>query len=224
MGNIFRKDEIVNLCKDKSVLHLGFIQHSDLYKDLIKDDNWLHEKISKVSTKLIGFDYLKDDVEIIKKEYNYECYFADVTRLEDVEYTEKLDIIVCGELIEHLDNPGLMLAGIKKYMHENTKLIITTPNPWSRNRLSLIKKGVYESEWLNKEHTCWYSFQTLIQLLERYNYIEDKYSYYNGETENASKTFNISILNKLKDFKDSKTLKDVNKKGLFFIAKLKNDK
>jgi len=224
MREIYRKDEIIKMCHNKTVLHLGFIQHSHLYKELIQSGEWLHDKIYKVSRKLVGFDYLKEDVEIIKKEYDYECYYADVTKLEDVDYNEKFDIIVCGELIEHLDNPGLMLNGIKKFMHQDTLLIITTPNPWSKKRLSLIKKGKYESEWLNKEHTCWFSYQTLKQLLERYNYVEVKYEYYHYETINDTKLFKINFLNKLKKAKDLMLLKDINKNGLFFIAKLNNAK
>ena len=40
----------------------------------------------------------------------------------------KFDVIVIGDLIEHLSNPGLMLYRIKKFCDERTKIIITTPN------------------------------------------------------------------------------------------------
>jgi len=224
MGEIFRKDEIIKICRNKNVLHLGFIQHSYLYNELIQSGKWLHEKINKVSKKLVGFDFLKEEIKIIKKKYNYECYYADVTKLEYVDYDEKFDVIICGELIEHLDNPGLMLNGIKRFMHRDSLLIITTPNPWSKKRLSLIRKGIPESEWLNKEHICWFSYQTLKQLLERYNYVEVKYGYYHYETIEDFKFFKIDFLNKLKKIKDSIFLKDINKNGLFFIAKLDNEK
>ncbi len=117
-----------------------------------------------------------------------------------------------------------MLEGIKRFMHENSLLIITTPNPWSKNRLKLIKKGVDESKWVNPEHTCWYSFQTLKQLLGRYNYYEDYYDYFHGQTmDDFNQTFKISFFNWLKKVKDSLiTIPDINYNGLFFIAKLTN--
>jgi hypothetical protein len=43
----FRKDEIVNQCKNKNVLHLGFIQHN-LYEQKIKENGkfrWIECKI-----------------------------------------------------------------------------------------------------------------------------------------------------------------------------------
>ncbi len=99
---IFRKDKIIELCKGQEVLHLGFIQHSNLYKRLIEEDRWLHEKLNKVASKLIGFDYLESDVLTLSKIFGYEAYYCDVTKLDKLKYDYEFDVIVCGELIEHL--------------------------------------------------------------------------------------------------------------------------
>ncbi len=219
---IFRKDKIVSLCENKSVLHLGFVQHSDQYQNMIDKGVWLHEMINKVASKLVGFDFLEEEVNILKQAYGYEAYCADVTKLENVKLSEQYDVIVCGELIEHLDNPGVMLNGIKRFMHKDSLLIITTPNPWSKNRLNLIKKQVPESKWLNPEHTCWFSFQTLKQLLERYDFEEDFYGYSNGNTSKEfSNVFKNPLLNKMKQIKDSIfKIPEMNSNGLFFVAKI----
>ncbi len=224
MGKKYRKSEIIRLCEGKTVLHLGFIQHSHLYETLIKEDKWLHGKIGKMAKKLVGFDYLEKDVRKIKKQFDYECYYADVTKLNEIEYENKFEVIVCGELIEHLENPGLMLQGIKRYMNEQTILILTTPNPWSRQRIRLLKRGIIEAEWLNKEHTCWFSYFTLKQLLERTGYKEEKYDFYYDESEeeefqNISKLLKLYL--KLKQRFLLKRLPEYFQKGLFFVAKLK---
>lgn len=219
---IYRKDRIIELCRNKSVLHLGFIQHSHLYQNLIKEGKWLHEKIAKVSTKLVGFDYLAKDVDFIKINLHYECYYADVTNLQELTYQNTFDVIVCGELIEHISNPGLMLDGIKRFMHKDSIIIVTTPNPWSKNRLKLIKQEKNESEWLNPEHICWFSHQTLKQLLERHGYSELYYGYYYGEESNEKKNyFKSGILNRLKTFKDQMVNEPKEShNGLFFVTKL----
>jgi len=36
---IFRKDKIVELCEDKSVLHLGCIQHANLWRQKPKEND-----------------------------------------------------------------------------------------------------------------------------------------------------------------------------------------
>lgn len=218
---IYRKDKIMDLCKGKNVLHLGFVQHHDLWRKKIAENDWLHEKINIVSNYLVGIDYLADDVETIKKEYGYEAYYADVTKQEDMirikhSIKEDIDVIVCGELIEHVANPGLMLDNLKMLMSENTVLVITTPNPFAQHRMKLMKLGHYESEWLNKEHVCWYSFQTLKQLLERMGYKEVEYGYYDAE-----KMVSEPLVRKVKGY-IKKRIKPFNKElsnGLFFVAK-----
>lgn len=218
---IYRKDKIMDLCKGKNVLHLGFIQHHDLWRKKIAENDWLHEKINIVSNYLVGIDYLADDVEIIKNEYGYEAYCADVTKKEDMWRIKHcidmdIDVIVCGELIEHVANPGMMLDNLRMFMSKNTILIITTPNPFSEHRMQLMKSGHYEYEWLNKEHVCWYSFQTLKQLLERMEYKEVDYGYYDAEKKVSER-----LMQRVKDYikKRIKPLCKELSNGLFFVAK-----
>jgi ubiquinone/menaquinone biosynthesis C-methylase UbiE len=227
MNKIHRKDEIIRLSTDKKVLHLGFIQHSHLWEIKIKQDDWLHSKLHDVASKLVGVDYLTDEVNEIKEQYCYDVYSADVMYLDDLILSEKFDVIICGELIEHIENPGLMLDGIKRFMHEKSILIITTPNPWRKLWIHNMSSGIMEDKWLNKEHVSWYSFQTLKQLLQRKGYSEVKYQYYTSESNNYAGNRNILIktFNQIKEFMlDIYCMKRnsvQNYQGLFFVAALK---
>jgi len=194
---IFRKEKIIKLCFNKTVLHLGFIQHAHLWKQKIEKNEWLHSKIAKVSKELIGIDYLKDEIKIIKKELGFDSYFANVMFLDKLHLDKKFDVIVCGELIEHIENPSLMLEGIKRFMHKDSILIITTPNPWSKARINMINENILEDQWLNPEHIAWYSFQTLKQLLQRLGFKKVIYDYYYAETRNDFKNIKIGILKRL---------------------------
>jgi hypothetical protein len=80
---LYRKDKLLELVKDKSVLHLGFVHHFD-YQKAIDNDTWLHKDLALASKEIVGFDYLAKEVEEIKVQYNYEGYFADVMKLEEV--------------------------------------------------------------------------------------------------------------------------------------------
>lgn len=179
---IFRKDKIVELCTGKSVLHLGFIQHSHLYQKKIDENDWLHSQIAKVASKTVGIDFLPGDVQEIKMKYAYDVYVGDVTRLNEIKLHGFFDVIVCGELIEHLENPGLMLEGIKEFMTQESIVILTTPNPWSREFTSYNRKRVPEEKWLNPEHTMWFSMQTLKQILERCGFELIVSDYYYGQS------------------------------------------
>jgi len=226
MNPTFRKDTIVDLCRNKRVLHLGYIQHAHLYIKLMEEGLWLHEKIHQVANYLVGIDYLDEEVKWFRGNTEYEVYAADVTRLDQWDYHERFDVIVCGELIEHLENPGLMLNGLKRLMHQDSELIITTPNPWSRNRLRLVRKGEDESLWVNPEHTCWFSYQTLKQILDRTGFEEISYGYYFGETKNEVFPVQKSVFRpfaKLKRWYLLKSVKERYYTGLFFRVKLKQD-
>lgn len=218
MKIIYRKDEIVRRSEGNTVLHLGFVQHSNLWRKKIEENDWLHSQISKVAKKIVGIDFLKEEVDIIQEELGYEVYFGDVMQLSEVEIDEKFDLIICGELIEHIENAGLMLDGIKRFMHKESQLIITTPNPWRKLWVDKIYEQKDETNWLNKEHVSWYSHQTLKQLLERKNYEEVLYGYYRSESESIAPSGGLrSKLKRL--FSRYHIIKD--SEGLFFVTKLK---
>ena len=224
MKKIYRKDEILKYCTNKNVLHIGFIQHANMWRQKIDEKDWLHSKIMSVANSVVGIDYLKNEVEIIKKELGIECYYGDATNLSQVKIDKKFDVIVCGELIEHIANPGLMLDGLKRFMNKDTILIITTPNPWRDLWVYNIFNNNNEGNWLNKEHVCWYSYQTLKQLLERYNYKEVSYDYYYAENySNQDATILRKIKNLIKKiFNIYYENKDIKNKyeGLFFVSKI----
>lgn len=178
---VFRKDEIVALCTGRSVLHLGFIQH-DVWREKRAQGDWLHDRLLAAAAHVVGVDYLASEVEAIRAEVGCACVVGDVMALDRVGLDERFDVVVCGELIEHVENPGLLLAGIQRFCHAATKVIITTPNPWCEARLRLIDEGRLEPEWLNPEHVAWYSPQTLAQLLVRCGYAVERADFYYAES------------------------------------------
>lgn len=161
-----RKDQLISYAKGKSVLHLGYVHH-DNFREIIESKNWLHNELAEVANDIVGFDYLEDAVDFLRNEYGYVGYHADAMHLEDVKIDKQFDLIICGDLIGHLENPGLMLSGIQRFMHENSLLIITTPNPYSLRRIIKILLKKYDDDWINDELVAWYTSGTLSHLCER---------------------------------------------------------
>lgn len=227
MSIIYRIDEIVSICKGKKVLNLGFVQHKN-WKDRLEKGVWLHQQIADVAKSVDGVDLLLDEVESINKELGQSNFYGDVTNLDDVPLNEKYDVIVCGELIEHIDNPGAMLKGVKRFMRSDSQLIITTPNAFSESWVRMAWNGKEGKDFLNKQHVCWYSFHTLRQLLERHGYSEVKYDYYFSSNKKLSsfKPVFTNSKNLIKRFFPS-TYKNiagsgVKSGGLFFVTSLKS--
>ena len=217
-----RKEAIIKYCKGKVVLDLGCTQHRMMGKE-IKEQDWLHFKIQQVSQKLIGLDFLKDEVERLNM-VGYSIICGDVENIDKIKFPiNRFDIIVCGELIEHLSNPGLFLKNLKKIMNNRTLLIITTPNVYSRQRIKLMLDKKYEKEWLNKEHKCWYSYETLKQLLNSYDYQKVSWGYYSPsiiKNENMFWEIKQTIKRKI-NYKHCNQIELED--GLFFVSKVKDE-
>jgi len=223
MKKIFydRKESVVNYCKGKVVLDLGCTQHRMMGKE-VKEKDWLHFRIKKVAKKVIGIDYLKEEIKRLNS-IGYNIIYGNVENIDKIKLPiNNFDVIVCGELIEQLLNPGLFLKNLKKIMNNRTLLIITTPNVYSRQRIKLMFDKKYEKKWLNKEHKAWYSFETLKQLLKSRDYQEVSWGYYCPPVKNKGMFWKIKQIIKRKiNYKhcNQVELED----GLFFISKIKDE-
>jgi 2-polyprenyl-3-methyl-5-hydroxy-6-metoxy-1,4-benzoquinol methylase len=170
MKRFYSKNEfILSRCKNKSVLDLGCIEH-DLFQERMKKKEWLHMNIQKVAKSLIGVDILKEYIiELNKKGFN--IIFGNVEKLDEVAELKgkNFDVIVAGDLIEHLFNQGNFINSLKPFFKENTEVIITTPNCFSTK--FMIPYFFCGKEKVREDHTCWFSINTLKQLLELNGFI-----------------------------------------------------
>ncbi len=184
-----RIESILKYCVDKVVLDLG-CSHHDLYEDRLKKHQWLHSRICQVAKSTVGVDYLESEVYKLRR-LGYNVILGNVEELYKLNLERKFDTIVAGELIEHLFNPGLFLDSVKTLMSNKTRLIITTPNVYAYHRIKLKLDRQFEEHWLNPEHVCWYSFQSLKQLLLRKEFsieFESCYTFIKGKERNLKYT------------------------------------
>ena len=150
-----REEFIVERCKDKVVYHLGCIGP-------------LHSMIEKEAKEAWGFDKL-DNNENIK---NYVQ--IDFEKTAFPIGIPKPEIIICGELLEHLSNPGMLLDNL----HFDCPIIVTAPNAFSSIGWEWVTKKQLEN--VNKDHVAYYSYWTLKTLLERHNFDIKEFYWYNG--------------------------------------------
>lgn len=105
----------------------------------------------------------------------------DVQRMDLDRWPEHLppwpvDLVLCGEVLEHLANPGRLLEHLALAYH-NIPVIITVPNAMSQAARRHMERGV---ENINRDHVAWYSYYTLLTLVERYGYELQEWYWYNG--------------------------------------------
>lgn len=174
-----RLDVIRSFCKDKSVLHLGCTNYP-YTEEAINNDMLLHFELSKITTRLCGLDADKTGLDILRKHGTDDLYEADLEKLDAVPLNETFDVIIAGEMIEHLNNPGLFLEGIKRFMTKDTSLVLTTINAYCAMRYAIYflrgKKGANEP--VHPDHVAYYSYKTLKLIIERHGLSMDEFYFY----------------------------------------------
>jgi 2-polyprenyl-3-methyl-5-hydroxy-6-metoxy-1,4-benzoquinol methylase len=73
---------------------------------------------------------------------------------------DAMDIVICFEMIEHIDQPDLLLTEIKRVLKKDGTLILSTPN-------KRITSPTTEKS-LNPYHKKEYTFLELKELLQKY--------------------------------------------------------
>lgn len=143
------------------ILDIGCVQHNANAAD---KDMWVHGHLSDRHEDILGVDYLEDEIQKLQNR-GYNVLTADA---ENLDIGQKFDVIVAGELIEHLSDIGSFLDGVHDHLRPDGKFILTTPNPWAFHRFkqALLNDDVRA----NDEHTCWFCATTLRQTLDRHGF------------------------------------------------------
>jgi hypothetical protein len=147
---------ILHKCMDKTVLDIGCLGP-------------LHKKIEEVAKEVWGID--REDSNL--KNY-WKMDIESNGKFLEIISEKEFDLIVCGEVLEHLSNPGLFLERLKGC---NCPIILTVPNGFSSGGDGWLIKG---KECVNDDHVAWYSYNTLKNLVERYKYQIEEF-YWAGE-------------------------------------------
>lgn len=174
-----RLDIIKEICLGKRVLHLGCTNFP--YTEVaIDNDMLLHSELEKVASDLWGLDADQAGIDILTANGLKQIIFGDLEKLEEVDLDESFDVIVAGEIIEHLNNPGLFLNGIRRFMSQNSVLIVTTVNAYCAMRFFYYgargKRGKIEP--VHPDHVAYYSYATLKLLIERHKLEISKFYFY----------------------------------------------
>jgi SAM-dependent methyltransferase len=196
-------------CLGKKVLHLGCTNYP-YTKEAIENNMLLHFELGKQTKELYGFDFDQAGLDILAGAGAKNLYRADLQKLDEVPLDETFEVIIAGEIIEHLSNPGLFLQGIKRFMNEKSELVITTVNAYCAMRYfiyALRGKGG-ENEPVHPDHVAYYSYKTLKLLLEREDfYVKEFYFYDLGDEHRPFSPWYYNLINDI-SVKISRQLSD----------------
>jgi SAM-dependent methyltransferase len=174
-----RLEIIKELCAGRKVLHLGCTNYP-YTRAAIDSDMLLHFELEKICSDLWGIDADEAGIDILMEQGSKQIVRGDLERLGHTDLVGSFDVIVAGEIIEHLNNPGLFLKGIRRFMGTDSVLLLTTINAYCAMRFFYYgargKKG--KAEPVHPDHVSYYSYSTLKLLLERHDLSVVNFLYY----------------------------------------------
>jgi 2-polyprenyl-3-methyl-5-hydroxy-6-metoxy-1,4-benzoquinol methylase len=83
------------------------------------------------------------------------------------------DVVLCGDLVEHLRDPGATLARLRAFLRPAGRLVLTTPNVanWAMRLSLLAGRWRYTDRGiLDRTHTHLFTRKTLVETIEGAGY------------------------------------------------------
>lgn len=168
---VMREEFILERCRGRKVLHLGCIGFQDLPvpERIQRFKDHLHCKLMRICD-VVGVDYSRDAVESVRSvlgESEVLCLNVE-HELRPLLRERHFDVILAGDIIEHLNNPGAFLGELKE-CGPQTEVLITTPNAFG---LKLALRNLWGVVDDSHEHTYMFSPLVLKNLLSRYGFAD----------------------------------------------------
>jgi 2-polyprenyl-3-methyl-5-hydroxy-6-metoxy-1,4-benzoquinol methylase len=160
-----RDTALVDICIGKSVLHIGAAD-SPFHMEKGRRGELLHQKIMQVASSVIGIDVDEEAVRQLHEINIDNIIVADINENTTLE-GKVFDVVLCCDIIEHVLNPGEILEACRRFLRQDSKLVISTINATALKPALRALKG---REAVHDDHICYFSYSTLCQMLVKNMY------------------------------------------------------
>lgn len=172
MNTVYRQEFILERVRNKKVLSIGLggqlkdTSYSFNLKKVSDVSYTISARMALLAREIDFIDISTDAIELFSRSIKARFYNLDVTSgtptWPDTLTHERYDVIVLGEVLEHVDCPGLALRNLSTLLTEDGEFVITVPNAFF---ISGVIKAMLGKEYIHPEHVCYYSPMTLTRLL-----------------------------------------------------------
>lgn len=163
-----RNEYLCGLAQGKNVLDIGIVEH---FRESSVSEDWLHKHIRNAARSCLGVDILEEEVSQLR-EAGYNVIAHDIT---GTPLPQKFELVVVGDVIEHLDNPSALFRNAAQMLEPSGRLVLSTPNPWYAN--AIIKNVVEGKPFTDSaDHVAWFDAGTLCEMASRSGLHLDRYA------------------------------------------------
>jgi len=164
--------EYYNIAKNSIVTLIPEGPHVVL--DLGCATGWVGRKLldSNKASEIIGVEIFASAVEEAAKHYD-RVYNGDIELLY-LPYNDYFDLVICGDILEHLRDPWVMIGRIHGWLKKGGTLISSIPNiRYWRILRDLIFKGKWEyveAGIMDSTHLRFFTRTSFLKILKEQNY------------------------------------------------------
>ncbi|MFA6054513.1 MAG: class I SAM-dependent methyltransferase [Thermodesulfovibrionales bacterium] len=158
-----RIDILLDYVVGKRVLDLGCVEHESSIEE--KNDWWLHGLIKHKAASVLGVDYDSMAINELKAR-GYNVCVADV---ETMDLHDKYDVVIAGEVFEHLTNHRSFLDSVRRHLAPDGIFVASMPNANSLNYfMQTLIFGHEVDAW---DHASFFTPVTLTVLLKKCGFV-----------------------------------------------------
>jgi len=166
-ARVDRLGYLEHLATGRRVIHLGFVDSG--FRAMQEAAGvWLHERLAAVATEVVGLDLDADGVALAVAE-GYPAHAVDCCDPGAVAAlgVEPAPLVIAGELIEHLDQPGALFDTARVLLAPGGVLVVTTPNSCG---LLNVAASLVGREINHPDHVVMFTWRTLTALAARHGF------------------------------------------------------
>ena len=106
MKMVDRDAWLLERAANRVVMHVGCTD-APFTNTKAEKNQLLHQKLGRVCKSLIGIDIDRTSLEYLRKHHRIDdLYCHDIEHLDSFPRLDKVDVVIAGEVLEHLNNAG----------------------------------------------------------------------------------------------------------------------
>ena len=156
---------LTDLVRGRRVLDVGCVSH---FADAANDPRWLHKHLRSAAAECLGLDILADDVAALRAR-GVNAVVCDFTRETP---GGRYEVVVIGDVIEHVDRPGDLLRNARDSLSEGGRVVVMSPNPYYLHRAWRFLTGKFAD---SVDHVIFLYPAGLAEMAERNGLRLDRY-------------------------------------------------
>lgn len=157
-----RSAYLCDLVRGRRLLDVGVVDH------FADSGQFLHRQLARAAAESLGVDVLQDGIETLRSA-GFNARVCDITQ-ETIEGA--FDVIVAGEIIEHLGRPEALFQLARRNLVPGGRLIVTTPNPYYLGR---IRDALLGRSRDNADHVSLWWPSGIAEMADRHGLRLDRY-------------------------------------------------